>query len=94
LYLLYNLKLIIGENMRNIDLKPISLFILSFIILSINVRNLSSQDKSPVMIKVNASVKTGPVEPIWNGIGGSLGLALTPQGDRLLGRIDEAFPYP
>jgi len=80
--------------MRNIDLKPISLFILSFIILSINVRNLSSQDKSPVMIKVNASVKTGPVEPIWNGIGGSLGLALTPQGDRLLGRIDEAFPYP
>ena len=70
--------------MRNIILKPVSLFIFYAFLLSLNVSKLNSQDKSPVLIKVNTSVKTGPVEPIWNGIGGSLGLALTPQGDRLL----------
>ena len=52
------------------------------------------QNNSRVSITVNATNAVGSIEPVWNGIGGSLGLALTPQGDRLLQRIVEASPYP
>ncbi len=82
------------EKMRNIEFKPFLFFHLVFIILSVTNHELYSQTKSPVSIEVNAEIITGQVEPVWNGIGGSLGLALTPQGDRLLERIDKASDYP
>jgi len=34
------------------------------------------------------------ISPIWNGIGGSTGLAMTPQGERLFQRIFDSSPYP
>ena len=55
---------------------------------------IQPQIKSPISITVNASNVIGLIEPIWNGIGGNLGLAITPQGERLLQRIVEASPYP
>ncbi len=73
--------------------KQFLVFPVILIILSLNNNDLKSQNRSPVSIMVNTTVTTGTVEPIWNGIGGALGLALTPQGDRLLKRIAEASPY-
>ena len=55
---------------------------------------LKSQPKNPISVTVDASKAIGQIEPIWNGIGGNLGLALTPQGERLLQRIVESSPYP
>jgi xylan 1,4-beta-xylosidase len=80
--------------MKNIVIKPFLFLNLVFIALLVTSIELNSQNKPHVSINVNSAVTTGPVEPVWNGIGGSLGLALTPQGDRLLQRIDEASPYP
>jgi xylan 1,4-beta-xylosidase len=80
--------------MLNTLFKPFLFFHIVVSIILINITELYSQNKSPVSIKVDAEVTTGPIEPVWNGIGGSLGLALTPQGGRLLKRIDEASPYP
>ena len=80
--------------MKNFVFKPFLLFLLVFIILLVTNNESDSQTSSQASIKVNSEVKIGTIEPIWNGIGGSLGLALTPQGDRLLQRIDEASPYP
>jgi xylan 1,4-beta-xylosidase len=54
----------------------------------------NSQNRSPVSVSVNSANVIGTIEPIWNGIGGSTGLALTPQGDRLLQRIINSSPYP
>jgi xylan 1,4-beta-xylosidase len=45
-------------------------------------------------IIVNSTVIIDTIEPIWNGIGGASGLALTPQGERLLHRITTSSPYP
>lgn len=45
-------------------------------------------------INVNAKKVTDTIAPIWNGIGGASGLALTPQGERLLKRISNSSPYP
>ena len=80
--------------MKNIIFKPFLAFLFVFIILLVTSLESDSQIKSQVKIKVNSAVTTGSVEPVWNGIGGSLGLALTPQGDRLLKRIDEASSHP
>jgi xylan 1,4-beta-xylosidase len=55
---------------------------------------LNSQTTSPVSIAVNSTSIIDTIEPIWNGIGGSTGLVLTPQGDRLLQRIINSSPYP
>lgn len=52
------------------------------------------QSKPEVSVSVNAGQVTGKIEPIWNGIGGPLGLSLTPEGDQLLKRISGASPYP
>ena len=57
-------------------------------------RNHESQDNSQVSVVVDAGQVTGTIRPVWNGIGGPLGLSLTPEGDRLLKRISEASPYP
>ena len=80
--------------MKNFVFKPFLFLNFVFTILLVTSNELNSQNKPHVSIKVNSVVTTGPVEPVWNGIGGSLGLALTPQGDRLLKRIDEASPFP
>jgi xylan 1,4-beta-xylosidase len=45
-------------------------------------------------ITVDSKIITGTIEPIWNGVGGSTGLALTPQGERLLHRIRNTSEYP
>jgi len=45
-------------------------------------------------ITVDSKNIIGTIEPIWNGIGGSTGIALTPQGQRLLRRIRSSSPYP
>jgi xylan 1,4-beta-xylosidase len=86
-------KLIKGGKMRNIVFKPFLFYLLVFIIRLVNIHELNCQNKSQVSIQVNTTITTGSVEPVWNGIGGSLGLVLTPQGARLLQRIDEASPY-
>lgn len=45
-------------------------------------------------ITINSRIVIDTIDPIWNGIGGASGLALTPQGERLLKRISESSPYP
>ncbi len=56
--------------------------------------SLNAQTSYPVSISVNALNVIDTIEPIWNGIGGSTGLALTPQGERLLQKIVNSSPYP
>ena len=65
---------------------------LLLVMLSSMVSN--SQIISTVSVSVNSDNVIDTIEPIWNGIGGSSGLALTPQGERLLQRIVESSPYP
>ena len=57
------------------------------------LQELRSQSHD-IQITVNPAIVTDTIEPIWNGIGGSSGLALTPQGERLLQRIVNSSPYP
>lgn len=54
----------------------------------------NSQTSHSIDINVDATDVIGTIDPIWNGIGGSLGLAMTPQGERLLKTISDATPYP
>ena len=53
-----------------------------------------NQNHDDVSVSVNAAHVTGEIEPVWNGIGGPLGLSLTPQGNRLLHQVSLASPYP
>ena len=57
-------------------------------------RESKSQIISPISITVNTEYVTDSIEHIWNGIGGSLGLVLIPQGERLYQRISEVSPFP
>ena len=72
----------------------IIVLLISFSNLFLCVKELKSQSKPPVSITVNTSSVIDPIEPIWNAVGGSLGLALLPQGERLLERIVKASPFP
>ncbi|MEO8762828.1 MAG: hypothetical protein ABI416_01015 [Ginsengibacter sp.] len=49
---------------------------------------------SEIRVTVNSANVIDTIGPIWNGIGGSSGLALTPQGERLFQRIVNSSPYP
>ena len=66
----------------------------SLLILIFSCLVSNSQTTSTLSISVNSANVIDTIEPIWNGIGGSSGLALTPQGERLLQRIVESSPYP
>jgi xylan 1,4-beta-xylosidase len=68
--------------------KTITTFIILFVWLIANSQHVENR------IAVNSRVITGTIEPIWNGVGGSTGLALTPQGERLLHRIRKTSDYP
>jgi xylan 1,4-beta-xylosidase len=54
----------------------------------------SRSQSSEIWVTVNSVNVTDTIDPIWNGIGGSSGLALTPQGERLLQRIANSSQYP
>ena len=80
--------------MRLNFIRSLRVFIFVFSSLLLFGDEINSQSKYPVLITVNSTDVTGPAEHIWNGIGGSLGLALTPEGEQLLERITGASPYP
>ena len=54
----------------------------------------NSQSTSSISINTNYSDVIDTIGPIWNGIGGSTGLAMTPQGERLFQQIVNSSPYP
>ncbi len=54
----------------------------------------NSQSTSSISINVDYANVIDTIGPIWNGIGGSTGLAMTPQGERLFQRIVDSSPYP
>jgi len=53
-----------------------------------------SQSPSSISIHTDYAAVIDTISPIWNGIGGSTGLAMTPQGERLLQRIVDSSLYP
>ncbi|HLF32799.1 MAG TPA: hypothetical protein VI583_01100 [Cyclobacteriaceae bacterium] len=70
---------------------------LSFLLccsIYVNAQQAINGRESVTTIIVDATKSIGTIEPIWNSLGGNLGLALTPQGDRLLQKIAESSPYP
>jgi len=67
---------------------------IALIIVIFSVHQLSRSQPSEILVTVNSANVIDTIGPIWNGIGGSSGLALTPQGERLLQRIVHSSPYP